>query len=374
MESYFNAQKGKYNLLKLPKRIAPGGMPKTYAIDLKTAEIEPDNWPLSEEFIERVCLAVADDKQVILLLNRRGYAGILMCQACGHIDLCPECRISLTFHKPDHKLICHYCGYSEKAPESCPDCSGAVYEYRGIGTQRLEELFTEILGEKGIIRMDSDSTTGKGNLEKIISSFELGKIPILLGTKMVAKGHHFPNVGLVGAVLADAGLQLPDFRSTEKVFQLLVQAAGRAGRSLDDKSGEFIIQTYDPNSGILKYAAEQNYDHFYQSELPSRKQLGYPPYGKLIRLIFSGDDQGITRKQASYFANQVRSQTSAIQVLGPAVTGIFRLKNKYHYQVVLKGRFTSKLKAYFRQYIENHSVKGTYKVSIKIDVDPREMV
>jgi len=312
LESYFNAETGKYQLLRLPQRFSGGKLPKAYAIDLKSVEVDQKLWPLSEEFIERLCLNIADEKQVIILLNRRGYSGILMCRACGYVALCPDCKVAQTYHKPGRLLRCHYCGLTSDAPDICPECSGATFEYRGIGTQKLEELLIEILGDKGIIRMDSDSTARKGALEKIISTFEIGEKPILLGTKMVAKGHHFPQVGMVGVVLADAGLHLPDFRASEKVFQLLVQAAGRAGRSENtNDDSEFVVQTYDPSSGILGYAAEQDYEVFYKNELKYRRELNYPPFGKIIRLVFSGEDDSLTRwaarKSAREFAVNLKT-------------------------------------------------------------------
>ena len=374
LESYFNAETGKYQLLRLPQRYSGGKLPKAYAIDLKNVEVDQKLWPLSEEFIDRLCINIADEKQVIILLNRRGYSGILMCRTCGYVALCPDCRVAQTYHKPGRQLRCHYCGLTLNAPDLCPECSGATFEYRGIGTQKLEELLIEILGEKGIIRMDSDSTARKGALEKIISTFEIGEKPVLLGTKMVAKGHHFPQVGMVGVVLADAGLHLPDFRASEKVFQLLVQAAGRAGRSKSiDDNGEFIVQTYDPSSGILGYATEQNFEIFYQNELKYRKELNYPPFGKIIRLIFSGEDDSLTRWAARKSARMFAINLKTGKVLGPAATGVFRLGNKYHYQLVFKGRFSADFKRMLREFIISEHPGKAKGVLVKIDVDPREM-
>jgi len=375
LESYFNAETGKYQLLRLPQRFSGGKLPKAYAIDLKSVEVDQKLWPLSEEFIERLCLNIADEKQVIILLNRRGYSGILMCRACGYVALCPDCKVAQTYHKPGRLLRCHYCGLTSDAPDICPECSGATFEYRGIGTQKLEELLIEILGDKGIIRMDSDSTARKGALEKIISTFEIGEKPILLGTKMVAKGHHFPQVGMVGVVLADAGLHLPDFRASEKVFQLLVQAAGRAGRSENtNDDSEFVVQTYDPSSGILGYAAEQDYEVFYKNELKYRRELNYPPFGKIIRLVFSGEDDSLTRWAARKSAREFAVNLKTGKVLGPAATGVFRLGNKYHYQIVLKGRFSADFRKMLKDFIISEHPGKAKGVLVKIDVDPREMV
>lgn len=375
LESYFNAEQGKYELLTLPERYGGAKMPKAFAIDLRNTEIDQKLWPLSEPFIERICTHIADGKQVIILLNRRGYSGLLICKSCGWVALCPECKVALTYHKKDKGLHCHFCGYTEKAPGICPQCKGNEFDYRGIGTQKLEELIAGILGERGIIRMDSDSTSRKGTLEKIISTFEVGEKPILLGTRMVAKGHHFPKVGMVAVVLADAGLHLPDFRASEKVFQLLVQAAGRAGRtgnSLDQ--GEFVVQSYDPSSGILDYATSQNYEIFYRRELAFRQELGYPPFGKIIRLVFSGDDYSLTRWAAKKAVSILKKELRHGKVLGPAVTGVFRLRNKYHYQVMLKGSFSADFKKRLRIHLEAGHFGQAKGVSVKVDVDPREMV
>jgi primosomal protein N' (replication factor Y) len=375
MESFHNAQVGKYQLLRLPERYGGAKLPRAMAIDLRTTDLDQELWPLSEEFIEKVCLNVADGKQVIILLNRRGYSGILMCRACGYIALCPDCRVAQTYHKKGNLLRCHYCGSVAPAPDVCPECSGSAFEYRGIGTQKLEELFIKILGEKGILRMDSDTTSLKGALEKIITTFEIGEKPVLLGTKMVAKGHHFPRVSLVGVVLADAGLHLPDFRASEKVFQLLVQAAGRAGRfGNSNEQGEFIVQTYDPSSGILEYATEQNYEVFYYRELKYRKELGYPPFGKIIRLVFSGEDESLTRWAAKRSAGDFKNKIKRAKILGPAQTGIFRLGKKYHYQVILKGAFTAENRNMLKEFLSGGHYGRSKGVKIKIDVDPREMV
>lgn len=375
IESFHNAVIGKYELLRLPKRYDGSALPRPFAIDLKKAEVEQQYWPLSDEFIEKICRVVADDNQVILLLNRRGYAGILMCKACGWVALCSDCRVAMTYHRHDVELRCHFCGCSQPAPDSCPQCGGHEFDYRGIGTQKLEELLVEILGKKGIMRMDSDSTSRKGALEKIISSFELGDVPVLLGTRMVAKGHHFPGVGMVGVVLADAGLHLPDFRASEKVFQLLVQAAGRAGRSARFvDGGEFVIQTYDPNSGILEYAVGQDYEVFYNKEIEYRRELGYPPFGKIIRLIFSGEDDSLTRWAARQFAKDCVRFIKTGKVLGPAATGVFRMGKEYHYQILLKGKFNLELKTWLKQLAFERHPERAKGVTIKIDVDPREMI
>lgn len=375
MESFYNAEIGKYKLLRLPRRCGGGRLPKSYAIDLKNVEVDKKNWPLSEPFIERICSNIADGKQVIILLNRRGYSGLLLCKGCGYIAICPDCRVAMTYHKPGRQLLCHFCGLALKAPTICPECNGVSFDYRGIGTQKLEELLIGILGEKGIIRMDSDSTSRKGALEKIIFTFEVGEKSVLLGTRMVAKGHHFPQVGMVGVVLADAGLHLPDFRASEKVFQLLVQSAGRAGRSDSNiDQGEFVVQTYDPSSGILEFATTQDFEIFYHKELLHRRELGYPPFGKIIRFVFSGHDDSYTRWAAGKSAGEFASNLKTGKVLGPAPTGVFRLGKKYHYQVVLKGKFSADFKNWLKDFIAGGHQWQSKTVNIKVDVDPREMI
>ena len=375
LESYHNALAGKYYLLKLTERYAGSAFPAPTIIDLKQTEVQPQYWPLSEEFIESICTAVADDKQVILLLNRRGYASVLVCKTCGWIALCRDCRVALTYHRPQANLICHFCGLAESAPETCPACKGTQFDYRGIGTQKLEEILIEILGQKGIIRMDSDSTSRKGTLEKMIAAFELGDSPVLLGTKMVAKGHHFPKVGLVGVVLADAGLYLPDFRATEKTFQLLVQAAGRAGRSAEiADGGRFVVQTYSAAQPLLESASRQDFEAFYAQEIEHRRELGYPPFGKIIRLVISGEDDSFARWASRQIAKEVRANFKGGVVLGPAATGVFRMGRKYHYQALLKGRFSAVFKNWLKGMVERWHQQHGKEVLIKVDVDPREMI
>lgn len=375
MESFHHAQTGKFKLLRLPERFGGGRLPKATAIDLNKVEVNQQYWPLSEPFIETICATVAEGKQAIILLNRRGYASLLLCRSCGFVPSCPECRVALTLHIKERYLRCHYCGYAARPYDICPQCQGTSFEYRGIGTQKVEELFAQILGEKGILRLDSDAVSRKGALEKIIATFEMGERPLLLGTKMVAKGHHFPLVNLVGVVLADAGLHLPDFRASEKVFQLLVQAAGRAGRNSDPENpGEFVVQTFDPSSGILEYATEQDYELFYRRELVYRKELGYPPFGKMIRLVFSGKDDSLTRWVARKHATELRQSHKAGKVLGPAPTAICRLGGKYHYQVVLKGWFSADFNDRLRELAIGSRLGKAKGVTLRIDVDPRQMV
>ncbi len=375
MESYHNALKNKFELLRLPQRVSGGPMPKSFSINLRTAEIDYNMWPLSEQFIERICWHVAEGNQVVLLLNRRGYSGMLICRTCGRMIICDDCKIAMTYHRSASRMICHYCGAAQPAPTVCEGCGGNDFDHRGLGTQKLEELLRGILGERGIIRMDSDSTRRKGAIEKIIADFELGQSPVLLGTKMVAKGHHFPKVGMVGVVLADAGLHLPDFRATEKVFALLVQAGGRAGRSAYfADGGEFVIQSFNSSSWLIELAAAQDFESFFKVEIEHRRELGYPPFGKLIRCVVRGDDDAPTRWAARRLAKEIAGRLKTARVLGPASTAVFRMAGKFHYQILLKGKFSAEFKKWLGHFVENWHILRSKNVSIKIDVDPREMI
>lgn len=374
LESYYNALRNKFELLRLPHRVSGGPMPKALTINLKTAETARDMWPLSEPFIERVCNHVADGNQVILLLNRRGYSGMLICRTCGQVTICGDCKVAMTYHRSASLMLCHYCGASQPPPTICAGCGGCDFDYRSLGTQKLEELLRSILGERGIIRMDSDSTRRKGVAEKIVSDFESGQNLVLLGTKMVAKGHHFPKVGMVGVVLADAGLHLPDFRATEKVFALLVQAAGRAGRSAYfADGGEFVIQSFDSSSRLMEMAAAQDYESFFKVEIEYRRELGYPPFGKIIRCVISGNEDSYTRWAARLLAKEIGGRLKTAKILGPASTAVFRMGGKFHYQIMLKGRFSSDFKRWLADFTDNWHISRSKDVSIKIDVDPREM-
>ena len=315
----------------------------------------------------------------MLLQNRRGFSPYLLCKDCGYIAKCPNCDITLTYHITGKNLRCHYCDHSEVAPDVCPQCRGLDILYKGFGTQKVEQELLEQFSNSRILRMDQDVTTRKHSHEEILEKFRSGASDILIGTKMISKGLDFERVSLVGIISADQGLNFPDFRSSEKVFQLLTQAAGRAGRGAS--SGEVVIQTFDPKHYIFKYLHTHDYLKFYEKELDSRKLLNYPPFSRLclIRLVGEIESEVESYSQSvTKFLWSANSQKK-FQILGPAPAPLFKLNNKYRYHILLKQkREIDPSMSYIRQLLKQRLYKQKefqkWPVQIQIDVDPVEIM
>ncbi|HHS12859.1 MAG TPA: primosomal protein N' [bacterium] len=373
LESYHNAVKGKYRLCRLSRRIDDIPMPRVSLIDQRDRGKESI---LSLELKEQIDACLEQKGQVILLQNRRGYASLLRCAACGRIEQCPHCDISLTYHRTQRRLLCHYCGFERPAPDQCSVCGGATLTYRGVGTQRVEEALAQTFPGVRVLRMDQDTTRRKGAHDRILHRFQSGDGDILLGTQMVAKGHDFPNVRLVGIISADTGLHFPDFRAGEKTFQLLTQAAGRAGRR--DRSGEVCIQTFSPDHPVLRLAARQDYDGFYQWESEARKPLNYPPWGRLAVILFRGKDENRVQKASETMAGLI-APYKGLDVLGPAPSPLSRIREMYRYQMILRTsmddpagkKMRSLLRFVFNRYWEQ---KGFPGVRVSVDIDPQDLL
>ncbi|HVI39427.1 MAG TPA: primosomal protein N', partial [Anaerovoracaceae bacterium] len=312
-------------------------------------------------------------RQVILFLNRRGYSTFISCRSCGYVMKCRECGISLTYHKTRNEAICHFCGYREKIPSICPVCGGKYIKHFGTGTEKVEEVTKEIFPEYTVDRLDLDTTTKKGSIDKILNSFRKGKTNILIGTQLVAKGLDFSNVGLVGIVSADISLNVPDFRSTERTFQLITQAAGRAGRG--DSTGKVLIQSYNPEHYSIVAASEHDYEAFYRAETIIRKQIGYPPFSDLIQIVLSSEKEQeayeICRQVAAEFI-QNAGQSEERYVLGPQAAPMNKIKGLYRYQLLIKC-FPGKRKEYSRILNEiklGINTDRNSKYLISIDINP----
>jgi primosomal protein N' (replication factor Y) (superfamily II helicase) len=376
VESFFNASIGKYSLLTLPSRIDDVPMPVVTLVDMRR---EPKIIGRTEPIIfSRLLRQKIDEKlsrgeQIILFLNRRGFATMFKCHSCGYLAKCVNCDITLTYHLRGQLLKCHYCGYTRRAPERCPDCNGTEVLLRGVGTQRVEEELHALFPGVKALRMDLDTTKGRMAHDKVLARFGSGEHQILLGTQMVAKGLDFPNVTLVGVINADTELLLPDFRAAERTFQLLTQVAGRAGRK--DKLGEVIIQTLTPDHYSLQFAKNHDYHHFFHAELLDRKGLLYPPYSRLIYVLFKGPDE----KRVETVAAQVSElipRTDAYRVLGPVPSQLAKIQNNYRWQLLMMSEKQSDsggremkqaLRDALAKFREKHKKSG---VQIAIDVDP----
>ena len=333
VESAWATEEGTYHLFQLRRRYNARALPQVRIADLRQ-EIREGNpglisAPLRQELEENL----RRGEQSILFLNRRGSSRMLLCGECGHVPECPRCSVALTYHSANGRLMCHYCGHSERAPEACPVCGG-IMKHVGTGTQKVEEELRELFPKAGILRMDAD--TASGGHEAILSRFEKERIPILLGTQMVAKGLDFENVTLVGVLSADLSLYVDNYRAAERTFNLLTQVVGRAGRG--GKQGRAIIQTYTPGNDVIRCAAEQDYDSFYQSEVRMRRLRRCPPFADLFIFTVSGTDEGSVLRAAAGARERLRQVFPGEEVLGPAPAPVLKLNNRFRYRLLLVGK------------------------------------
>lgn len=333
MESYFNAVTGKYTLCELHRRIDETELPLVTLVDLNEEEEIPSGRVFSETLIQRIEERLDNGEQVILLQNRRGYSTLLQCRECGAVAKCRDCDISLTFHQYDNTLKCHYCGYHQRVDGRCRECGGETIKFQGAGTQRVQEALHAIFPEATVLRMDQDSTRRKGAHDRIIRAFEAGKGDILLGTQMIAKGHDFSAVNLVGIISADTGIHFPDFRAGERTFQLLTQTAGRAGRR--DRRGEVVIQTRVMDHPVLTLAREHDFIAFYTRELEQRRELTYPPWGRMALLRIKGAREAAVQKAAGMLRQRLAGR-QGMTILGPVPCPIARIKQLFRYQIILR--------------------------------------
>ena len=334
IETYFNAQNGKYGLVSLTQRFGKAQLPEVELVDLKDSYFRKQmNGHFSQRLIDAITEALANDEQVILFQNRRGFSPVLECITCGHIPKCTSCDVSLTYHKFKNQLRCHYCGYAIAKPTHCHACSSIDISTKGFGTEQIELELADLFPTKNIKRMDQDTTRGKYSFEKLIESFKNREIDILVGTQMLAKGLDFDNVTLVGIMNADNMLFHPDFRAFERSYQMMTQVAGRAGRA--DKIGKVVIQTYNTNHNIIQQVTHNDYLSMYKEQLYDRKIYFYPPYFKLIKLTLKHRDFE-KLKDGSLWLYQVLKQHLQISVLGPEEPGINRIRNEYIRTIMIK--------------------------------------
>jgi primosomal protein N' (replication factor Y) len=366
MESYSNALSGRYGLIELPQRIDSRPMPTTTVVPASSMS----HPLLSDQLLAGIGKRTARGEQCIVLINRRGFAPTQVCRNCGHREICPRCGITLTYHRKGNALRCHHCPYWKPALTHCPECGGDAFSHLGPGIQKVQEALGELLPQTRVIRMDADTTTGRRSHWRILSSFARGEGDVLLGTQMVAKGHDFPRVTLVGVVAADQGLAFPDFRAAERVFQLLLQVGGRAGRG--DVPGEVIVQTSDPESPAILAAAAHSYSDFWESEMPLRKRFGYPPYGYLVRFVWSGRDEKRVRDAAASSCSV--PVPSGVRFYSPAPAVLGRINRRYRWSALARAedrRLLSKLSSSLRERFERSRTRG---VRLDVDVDPYDLL
>lgn len=369
-----NIDDRKITLLKLTKRANNSSLPKVKIVDLKK-ELAIGNKTMFSTLLHKLIEENLKNKhQTILFLNRRGYSTFIMCRECGYTMKCPNCNISLTYHSFQNKLKCHYCGHEENPVNICPNCGSTKIRYFGTGTQKIEEEVKKEFPEASIIRMDVDTVSKKNSHEEILNKFKKENIDILIGTQMVVKGHHFPNVTLVGVIEADSSLNIDDFRANERTFQILTQVAGRAGR--EQLPGKVVVQTYNPNSFAIELSKGQNYDLFYKTEIELRKQLNYPPFCDIIVVGFSGRDNNEISKLSTYVYKLLKTnlENYNIKVFMPMPAPIDRIKNRYRWRIVAKGKVTSEVNIVINKCLQKVYNSGISKnTNIIIDVNPNTM-
>ena len=345
LESYYRAKNGEYRLLSLKDRAAGQSMPEVYIEDMRQELRAGNKQIFSRRLMSAINKRLQAGEQTMLFINKRGFAGFISCRSCGHVFKCPHCDISKTYHKNNNKLICHYCGHEEEMPGVCPVCGSPYIASLRAGTQQIEEKVKKLFPGAVTLRMDRDTTSGKEGHTKVLSEFSEGKADILIGTQMIVKGHDFPNVTLVAAIMADMSLNTGDYKATERTFQLLAQAAGRAGRG--SKPGEMFIQTYMPEAYSLTYAAKHDYEGFYREEMEFRHMMCYPPVWHMLIVQFLNRDAEMLKKAIDSLSLAVQSptgvlfaggpQAGAVQVLGPSKDGIYKLDDEYRFVMYIKG-------------------------------------
>lgn len=373
LESRARAQKGVYQWLRLTKRINGKDLPHVQLVDMRQAGRYAPTTNISQELATEIQKKLALNEQVVLMLNRRGYSSFLMCRECGEVIKCPNCDISLTYHKDTNSLKCHYCGHEEPVPQVCPNCHSKAVRYFGTGTQRVEKELTELFPTARILRMDVDTTRRKGAHERILDEFGKHHADILLGTQMIAKGLDFPNVTLVGVLNADTSLGLPDFRASERTFQLLTQVSGRAGRA--EKEGNVLIQTYNPDHYAIQYAQRQDYEHFFGKEMQVRHQGGYPPYYYTIQITASARTEADAAQKMFQIRGEIVNYLSQKAViLGPTPQSIMRINNRYYYQLVIKYKNEPQLENYLQNLLLTSQKEERNGLQIVIDRDPMNFI
>ena len=381
LESWTNATDNKYTLISLPERVGGGRLPRVEVVDRRRAVAQMPGGPPPDPFkmvfgdeLETALAARLEKReQSILLLNRRGYASFIQCNACGFVATCPNCSISLTYHRTTERLICHYCLHEEELPRACPRCAGTIIRQRGLGTQQVERLLNERYASARIARMDVDTTSGKWAHAEILDRVGAGEVDILLGTQMIAKGLDFPNVTLVGVVDADVGINLPDFRASERCFQLLSQVAGRAGRG--PKGGDVVIQTRVPNHHAVQCAVNHDYARFVADEITGRVTPAYPPFVRLANVVFSGTVELTVAKLAESGAEWIRQliaqrALTGLTVVGPAPCPIERIKNRWRWHVLVKADKAGDLTQMGRFFMQRFDIPDEGNLRITFDRDP----
>jgi primosomal protein N' (replication factor Y) len=372
MESSFNARKGKYRLLEMPTRADDKKMPVVRVVDMRQAARQEKGAPMfSPQLKEAIHQRLERKEQTLLFLNRRGFATSLQCPLCGYVAQCPNCSLALTYHRQAGRLRCHICAHDVPAPSACPEpkCRNPAIRFAGMGTEKVEATLAKLFPRARVQRMDSDALKRKEDYRRILGDFRTGKTDILVGTQMIAKGLHFPNVTLVGIIYADLGLHVPDFRAGERTFQLLTQVAGRAGRG--DVEGEVFVQAFTPFHPAIQYARRHDFNGFYEQEIEFRQQLKYPPVSRIALLLLKGRNEEKVKLSAAHVRQEIEKRASSVAdliIAGPAPAPLARAETKYRYQILLRTRHITKLSPILVEL--SGALSLPEGVNMMIDIDP----
>lgn len=375
LESFHNAKAEKYQYLQLQQRIGGRPMATAELIDMREVfKRAGKDVVISQQLIDAIRETHAKGEQSIVLLNRRGFSSFVLCRSCGETLRCINCDITLTYHRRENKITCHYCNYSTPTPKVCPFCESEFLYFVGQGTEQIETILEKQFPELRIARIDRDTMKRKGEIDRMLLAFDRGEIDMLVGTQMLAKGHDFHSVTLVGVISVDAGLGMPDFRSAERTFQLLTQVAGRAGRG--DLPGRVLIQTYHPEHYALRYAVEQNYEKFYDHEIRFRERMSYPPVVALASVLIRHSDLPTAQKQAGILKQSLDSVNSdkQVRILGPAMASISRLKNEYRLQIILRSHSRKRLRETLDAALDQAAAIGGDRRHYHVEIDPLNLL
>jgi len=375
LESFYNCSRGKYTLLEMPERVDNIKMPIVRVVDMRQAARAGKGIPIfSPQLKDAITARLERKEQTILFLNRRGFSTSLQCPLCGYVAECPNCSVSLTYHRKAQRLCCHVCGHNQPAPAVCPNekCKNPGIRYSGLGTEKVEDTLVKLFPDARIKRMDSDTLKRKEDYRRILGDFRTGKIDILVGTQMIAKGLHFPNVTLVGIIYADLALHLPDFRAAERTFQLLTQVAGRAGRG--DIEGEVFVQAFTPFHPAIQYARRHDFAGFYEQEIEFREQLKYPPISRAALITLKGRNEDKVSMSAEHLRKLLEKDLAAVKdliIAGPAPAPLARAESLYRYQIMLRARQMSIVSK--RLAVLTESLALAEDVSLSVDIDPVDL-
>jgi len=369
LETMHRVKTGDITLLTLKNRVDGRKMPDVMIVDLKEEQNKQKRAVIVSHVLKRAIHAALEKKEgILLLLNRRGFSTHIRCTQCSELLRCSSCDVSLTYHQDTRSAVCHYCNFQKEVPPNCELCKQPLLQFRGIGTERVESEIAKLFPTARVARLDADVTKKRGAHEQILKSFREEELDILVGTQMIAKGFDFQHVTLVGIINADTGFLLPDFRSSERTFQLLTQMAGRTGRG--HKSGQVIIQTYSPDHYSIEFAAKHEYNGFFEVEMKRRSELSYPPYRRLINVMLRGKHEQEVYQQANLFATALRTGTSStpIEVIGPAPLPFHRLRGQFRWHVMVRAKVGDPIQSFIEAGLSAYRPKKN--VHLAVDADP----